>query len=59
MKHPNKYISEEGEVLFGKHKGKQLFEVHEEDPTYILWMYQELDLNTDEASSCEDYLDED
>jgi len=35
-----KTLSEAGDVvvLFGNHKGKSMFEILDEDPTYIRWM---------------------
>ncbi len=40
----NNYL-EDGILMFGKHKGMTLTEVLEEYPSYIVWLYEDSDID--------------
>lgn len=58
MRTPRKYVSEKGVLLFGRFKGETLDAVAEEEPSYIQWMKDELNLTRDEESQVDDVLEE-
>lgn len=52
------YLTDKGVLLFGRYKGETLVDVAEEEPSYIQWMKDELNLNTDEEALVDEILEE-
>jgi hypothetical protein len=52
------WLNESGILLFGKYKADDIYDVADEDPTYVQWMLDELKLTDEEHEYCENALEE-
>jgi hypothetical protein len=53
-----KWFDDDHTFRFGKHEGESLYDVADDDPRYLVWMLDEVEISSEEASLVESALDD-